>query len=411
MILSGRERTSLRLTVLLLPVIALGISTYLVASVVSAFSSILVMFFLAWLLAFLIDPVVSRIVTRLPFLPRGAAAGLVFGATFVIAIAVLAAIASSVISSLSEITGTASTFDDAIGRLLGPIQAQIDALGLPINLTRAASDLVAQLNGNARDLLAAALNSGLQLFSAGGAVVFIAVVFVASKASFTAYLRRLVPAHQRVHYDEFVAAVRHSFGGFIRGQSIVAALYGLVASSLAFVFGVPFAPLILVVTTGLQSVPYFGQLVSWIPLVLITAVFQPSLIVPVTVTFVILLLIVQNVVSPRVMANAVGLNPVLVLAAVFIGSQVAGVFGAMFGVPVLAVLVSLFEPWLDEARPETDEVAATGDGGGQAPSPEGRNTEGGHPSPGGYRLATGTGGRDDGSPASWDAPTGGGRVP
>ena len=377
MIVTGRERAALRWTILLLPVIALGISTYLVASVVSTFSSILVMFFLAWLLAFVIDPVVSRIVNRVPFLPRGAAASLVFVATVVVAIAVLAAIASSVISSLSEITGTAPTFDDAIGRLLGPIQAQIDAMGFSINLTRAASDLVAQLNGNARDLLAAALNGGLQLFSAGSSIIFIAVVFVASKASFMAYLRRLVPAHHRVYYDEFVAAVSRSFGGFIRGTFSVTALYGLVAGLIGFAFGVPFAPLILVGTAALQSVPYFGQLVSWIPLVLITAVFQPSVIIPVTVIFVILLFIVQNLVSPRVMANTVGLNPVLVLAAVFIGSQVAGVFGAMFGVPVLAVLVSLFETWLADARPETDEVAATGDGGGQVPSPERRSAEGG----------------------------------
>jgi len=380
-ILSGRERTALGWTILLLPVIALGISASMVASVVSAFSGILVMFFLAWLLAFVIDPVVSRIVTRLPFLPRGAAAGIVLVATVAVAMAVLAVIASSVVSSLSEITGTASTFDDAIGRLLGPIQAQIDALGVTINLTRTASDLVTQLNGNARDLLATALNGGLQLFSAGSSVIVIAVVFVASKTSFTAYLRRLVPAHQRVHYEEFVEAVSRSFGGFIRGQFITTALYGLVAGSTGFAFGVPFAPLVLVVTAALQGVPYFGQLVSWIPLVLVTAVFQPSVIIPLTVTFAILLLIVQNVVSPRVMANTVGLNPVLVLAAVFIGSQVAGVFGAMFGVPVLAVLVSLFETWLNEARPVTDEVAPTGDGGGLDPSPERRSTEGGLPFP------------------------------
>ena len=101
-----------------------------------------------------------------------------------------------------------------------------------------------------------------------------------------------------------------------------------------------------------------------------------------TVTFVILLLIVENVVSPRVMANTVGLNPVLVLAAVFIGSQVAGVFGAMFGVPVLAVLVSLFETWLDKARPKADEVAATDEGGARAPSPEGREYRGRPPVPG-----------------------------
>lgn len=367
-ILSGREQAALRWTILLLPVIALGISTYLVATVVSAFSSILVMFFLAWLLAFVIDPVVSRIVARLPFLPRGAAASLVLVATVVVAVAVLAVVASSVVSSLTEITGTASTFDDAIGRLLGPIQSQIDAWGLPISLTGTAADLAAQLNGNARDLLAAALNGGLQLFSAGSTIIFIAVVFVASKASFMAYLRRLVPAHHRVYYDDFVAAVSRSFGGFIRGQFIVTALYGLVAGLVGFAYGVPFTPLIVVLTAALQGVPYFGQLVSWIPLVLITAVYQPSVTVPVTAIFLILLLIVQNLISPRVMANTVGLNPVLVLAAVFIGSQVAGAFGAMFGVPVLAVLVSLFETWLAGARPQTAEIPVPGEGGGQVPS-------------------------------------------
>ena len=136
----------------------------------------------------------------------------------------------------------------------------------------------------------------------------------------------------------------------------------------------PFAALILVVATALQSVPYFGQLVSWIPLVLITIIFQPSAIVPVTISLVILLLVIQNLVTPRVMGSAVGLNPVLVLAAVFIGAQIAGTFGAIFGVPVLAVLASLFDTWLDKVRPiaeveaELEEEEALRPGGEPGPS-------------------------------------------
>jgi predicted PurR-regulated permease PerM len=359
--LSDRERSALRWTILPLPVIAISIALVLLSGFVSEFSTVLVMFFLAWLLAFLIDPMVSRLVIRLPFLPRGAAASLVFVLTVVLAIVLLAGIASSVVDSMKEIIGTAPTIDDALGKLLKPIQTQIESLGFQINLSRAASDLVQQFSSNASAQLASALSSGLQLFSEATAIIFIAVVFVANKTRFLAFAHRLVPADQRVLADEFVEATSRSFGGFVRGQFSLAALYGLIAAAVALYFGVPFAALILVVTTGLQSVPYFGQLVCWIPLVLITVVFEPQVIVPVTLIFVVVLLIVQNLVTPRVMGNAVGLNPILVLAAVFIGAQVAGAFGAIFGVPVLAVGASLFDTWLDKVRPMAEIEAEAAD--------------------------------------------------
>jgi predicted PurR-regulated permease PerM len=62
-------------------------------------------------------------------------------------------------------------------------------------------------------------------------------------------------------------------------------------------------------------------------------------------------LVVQNVVSPRVLGSAVGLDPLVVLAAVLIGGAVAGPLGAVFGVPVVAAIASLLGVWLDVARP------------------------------------------------------------
>jgi predicted PurR-regulated permease PerM len=91
--------------------------------------------------------------------------------------------------------------------------------------------------------------------------------------------------------------------------------------------------------------------VSWLPLWLTTLVFTPSVLVPVTIILVIGLLIIQNVIAPRVLGSAVGLNPILVLAAVFVGAQVAGALGGVFGVPVAAVGATLFNAWLDQVRP------------------------------------------------------------
>jgi predicted PurR-regulated permease PerM len=51
--------------------------------------------------------------------------------------------------------------------------------------------------------------------------------------------------------------------------------------------------------------------------------------------------LVVNVVAPKVMSQSIGLHPVMVLAAVLIGARVAGPWGALFGVPVAAVIAAM----------------------------------------------------------------------
>src|SRR4051812_16883671 len=294
--LTPRERTALRIALFTLPVITTIAAIFLLGYIANVFFSILVMFFLAWLLAFLLDPIVTRIVARLPFLPRGVAAALVFVASVVIAIVFLAIVASTAITSLTQVIGNAPTIDDAIARLVSPLQQQIDQFNLSIDLTKAAHDLVQSVAANTSTFLSAALNSGLTLFTQGTSIIFIAVVFVASKTQFLSFMRRLVPDDRTELFDEFTNATAHSFGGFVRGQFGLAALYGLVTAIIAIAFNVPFPMLIGIVTLALQSIPYFGQLVSWIPLILTTVIFQPTELAPVVIIFTVILLVVQNVV-------------------------------------------------------------------------------------------------------------------
>ncbi len=47
--------------------------------------------------------------------------------------------------------------------------------------------------------------------------------------------------------------------------------------------------------------------------------------------------VVMNILQPRIMQGAVGIHPIVVLASVLIGSRIAGIPGAIFGIPVAAV--------------------------------------------------------------------------
>jgi predicted PurR-regulated permease PerM len=64
--------------------------------------------------------------------------------------------------------------------------------------------------------------------------------------------------------------------------------------------------------------------------------------------------VIFNVLAPRILSHQVGLHPLLVFFAVLTGARVAGVWGAVFGVPVVAVFTTM----LSFYRANQDERAA-----------------------------------------------------
>jgi predicted PurR-regulated permease PerM len=380
--LTRRERRALSIAIYLLPVVLLFLFVTLLRDMWPPFRQIAVMFFLGWLIAFLLDPVVSWLVDRFPKLPRGPAAALTFLLVAVVAIVTVGVVALSFADSLTRVIVGGPSFSEALTSLLETAEDWAASIGITVDTARMADDFVATARLELGQILSGALGGGLTIITMGTTIIFIAVVIVASKHSFLVFTRRLVPPDKLPLFDSLSGAIDRSFGGFIRGQFGLAALYGLLVSAVAVVLGVPFVPFIGVTTALLQTIPFFGQLVSWIPLVLVTFAFAPDVILPVVVIMALGWLLLQNVVSPRVMGSAVGLNPLVVLAAVFIGGALAGPLGAVFGVPVLAALASVFVAWLDHVRPASQVPPPVADAGDAGPPVPARGALSGDAAPG-----------------------------
>jgi predicted PurR-regulated permease PerM len=349
--LTPRERRALAATLYLAPIVLTLLAVALVRDMWPPFRQIAVMFFIGWLLAFLLDPVVSWLVERFPGLPRGPVAALTFVFVAGVTIVLSGLVALSFADSIAAVIAGGPSFEQALTDALTAVQSWATSLGLPLDVPQLVNDLVTSARDELGDILTGALGGGLTIVTMGTAIVFIAVVMVASKGRFLVFSRRLVPPDHLELYDALTLAIDRSFGGFIRGQFGLAFLYGLFVSVIALIFDVPFLPFIGVTTALLQTIPFFGQMVSWVPLVLATFVFTPDQLLPVVAIMAVGWLVMQNIVAPRVMGSAVGLNPLVVLAAVFLGGAIAGPLGAVFGVPVLAALASVFVVWLDHVRP------------------------------------------------------------
>ncbi len=113
-------------------------------------------------------------------------------------------------------------------------------------------------------------------------------------------------------------------------------------------------------TSGfLMAIPFFGPFVAWAPPVIVAAVTKPDALFATIAIMGIGWFLVQNVLQPRILAGAIGLHPVVVLAAVLIGTKLFGVAGAIFGLPIAAVISSFFFYFLRRnVNPDERSVAA-----------------------------------------------------
>jgi hypothetical protein len=63
--------------------------------------------------------------------------------------------------------------------------------------------------------------------------------------------------------------------------------------------------------------------------------------------------IMVNVLSPRIMSSAIGIHPIYVWAAILIGSQVAGIWGVLFGIPIAGAINLIGRPLMRRIRHQT----------------------------------------------------------
>jgi hypothetical protein len=152
--------------------------------------------------------------------------------------------------------------------------------------------------------------------------------------------------------------VSRSFGGFLRGQAVMGLMYAAVAGAASLVLGLPYAPVTAAMSGILQAIPFFGPFVSWAPPVVVAMLTKSDVTLPTLLIMVAGWMVIMNVVQPRLMAESVGIHPIVVLGSVIVGSKVAGVAGAIFGIPVAAVLSSFFFYYLNRATADTRTVAA-----------------------------------------------------
>jgi predicted PurR-regulated permease PerM len=117
-----------------------------------------------------------------------------------------------------------------------------------------------------------------------------------------------------------------------------------VASTIALtILGVPFAILLGIWTAIGAIVPFIGSYIGGIPATIVAFTVSPTTGILTALTYVLINFVDGNLIAPRVQGQAIRVSPLFVFLAVIAGGQIAGIWGALMAVPILAVIRVIFD--------------------------------------------------------------------
>ncbi|MFL5757092.1 MAG: AI-2E family transporter [Chloroflexota bacterium] len=357
--LTERQRRLLD-ALLALAVVALGFVVMgFLGDLFFSFGDIVLLFFLAWLLSFALLPLINLVALLLPRLPHGIAVLLVYGGFVILVLALLVQISATLAGSIGQAIQDAPQLQVSLESLLSGIQTRLQGFGFNVDLVSQAPVIVANLQRYGVELVGPLQSLAVASIGVIGnllILVMVSIYIALDRASILAFLYRLVPPSFATEARLLQVSVSRSFGGFLRGQLIMGVAYAFVAGIAVVLFKLDYGAATALASGVLHAIPFFGPFVSWVPPVAVAMLSKPDAALPTLVIMAIGWFVTMNILQPRLMADSVGIHPIVVLGSVVIGSKVAGIAGAIFGIPVAAVVSAFFFHFFARSR-ETGAVA------------------------------------------------------
>ncbi|KQO98449.1 AI-2E family transporter [Leifsonia sp. Leaf264] len=324
-------------------------------------SEIVIPVLIAILLGSLLVPVVGFLKRKR--WPAWAAVTATLGGTVLILGGLVTVAVIQIIRGSRDVAGRAVEFWDSVKVFLhdsplgltnteinGYVDSAVDAVQ---------SDSSALLSG------AMSVGSGVGHVGVGLALAFFTLLFILIDGPrIWSWIVTLFPARARTKADGAGKVAWATLSSFAKIQVLVAGIDALGIGLGAALLGVPMAvPIAILVFMG-AFIPVVGALVAGAVAVILALLYSgPWIALWMLVVIIAVQQLEGHILQPLVMGNAVKVHPLAVVLAVAVGSLVAGIPGALFAVPVAAVVnvVGKYLTGTDSAAPSepTDSETAS----------------------------------------------------
>jgi putative heme transporter len=320
-------------------------------AVLSAAGRVLLLFVIGGLVALLLNPFVT-LLRRVGF-PRQLAVVVVMVGVICVVGTVGVLLSNPISDQVSAFRDNVPQYVDDANATLADVQTWLDDNGIDVQIAEEGQTALGTLGRNlskgSGDLLTFTQDALRTLIEASLALILIIVISVYMLLygeRIGNSLRQVVPRRAGAD-DDYPARIQRAVIGYVRGQLLFSLIMGTSAGVVLWVLGSlgifpdgkTYALFFGAWYGFAELIPYVGPAIGAAPPVLI-ALFsgEPLDALWLTIAFTALQQIEGHVVAPNVFAQALRINPLLVIFALLLGGQLYGFIGAFIALPIAAIL-------------------------------------------------------------------------
>ncbi len=322
---------------------------------VNRLSDVLLPFLIAWLLAYLMYPLLCFFQYKLHFKFR----------------------IPSIIATLTTVFGVLSL---ALYLLIPPIIEQSQRAGilieaflknpqkewtLPPQLTETIQDFIKTIDIQSHlnfdnfegfvqsvlprlwDVLSGASSIILNIF-----VVFVVLLYLIfilkDYEKITEGWITLIPKNYRLFVIQVGEDLKDGMNHYFRGQGLIALIVGILYSIGFSIVGLPLGIVLGILVGVMHLIPYL-QTIALIPAIMLAAIKSAEyhqsffwVLMSVMAVFVIMQVVIELILNPKILGNAMGLHPAIILLSLSIWGSLFGVVGMIIALPMTTLIISYY---------------------------------------------------------------------
>ncbi len=341
-VVTVRPRTVL--SVLLIAVlVGLGIALVLLAW------RVLTWIFIAALLAAALNPAVERLERR------GSSRGLAASAVFVVALLIVTGIGflviPPVVSQVTDFVNAVPGFVDDLTAGRGPFGWLQDRYQIVDRIQDAIAEDgvggILGLSGPALDVVRSVVTAVVGVIT----VIFLTYFMLLEGPRTVTSLLGLLPDEARPRFERVGGEIYRTISGYVTGNLVISLVAGVLATIVLYAVGSDYAIALGLLVAILDLIPLAGATVAAIAVTTVVFIETDWVRALVALGFFVAYQQFENhVLQPLVYGRTVQLSPLVVLCAVLIGAQLAGVFGALLAIPVAGSLLAIARELIEYRR-------------------------------------------------------------
>jgi predicted PurR-regulated permease PerM len=300
----------------------------------------LLLVFISFILATIMNPLAAR--AEKYKIPRGLTVAALYLIAFGALIGVGWSLAPLLIFQISQIAQNFGGYwDKAVAFLPWGIEANIKDV-VQNNLNSIASAAKTGLSVTISSVLSTVAGF-VNVVGSFIIVVVLAFYFVAEEKNLKKGLLRVLPVKHVPLADRLITNFQYWLGGWARGQIILSLIIGACVYIALTIIGVPYAFALALLAGLLEFIPYAGPIFSGIFGVFFALTVSPTIALITALAYYVIQVLENNVIVPKVMQKAAGVNPVLSFIMILIAFEALGVIGVFLGVPIASIIMAITE--------------------------------------------------------------------